>query len=108
MSYTQNKVKKMLMLKKAINISNLVMVIIILHLLAIDPLTIVLISAYFRYFCSPFISRVQKFVNDAKAKLCNLSQKKKQLSHQKSLDSYGLPSGKSTESLGKLDIHCFV
>lgn len=56
------------------------------------------------FYCTFCPTRVQKFVSDAKAKLCNLSQKKKQLSHQKSIDSYGLPSGKSTESLGKLNI----
>ncbi|KFM59312.1 hypothetical protein X975_11364, partial [Stegodyphus mimosarum] len=43
--------------------------------------------------------RVHKFVSDAKTRLCNLSQKRKQLTHQKSIESYGLPSGKSTESL---------
>ncbi|XP_035213198.1 CDK5 and ABL1 enzyme substrate 2-like isoform X4 [Stegodyphus dumicola] len=43
--------------------------------------------------------RVHKFVTDAKTRLCNLSQKRKQLTHQKSIESYGLPSGKSTESL---------
>lgn len=48
-----------------------------------------------------FHFRVHKFVNDAKARLCNLSQKRKQLAHQKSVESYGLPSGRSTESLGK-------
>nr|XP_042902852.1 CDK5 and ABL1 enzyme substrate 1 isoform X2 [Parasteatoda tepidariorum] len=42
--------------------------------------------------------RVHKFVCDAKARLCNLSQKRR-LSHQKSIESYGLPSANSTESL---------
>lgn len=46
--------------------------------------------------------RVYKFVNGAKAKLYNLSQKRKQISLQKAVESYGLPSGKSTESLGGL------
>ncbi|XP_054711348.1 CDK5 and ABL1 enzyme substrate 2-like [Uloborus diversus] len=43
--------------------------------------------------------RVHKFVHDAKARLCNLSQKRKFLLHQKSTESYGLPTGTSTESL---------
>ncbi|CAL1265916.1 unnamed protein product [Larinioides sclopetarius] len=42
--------------------------------------------------------RVHKFVSEAKARLCNLSQKRR-LSHQKSIESCGLPSGNSTESL---------
>ncbi|GIY95356.1 CDK5 and ABL1 enzyme substrate 1 [Caerostris extrusa] len=56
----------------------------------------------FDHFCDQLQSRnkdrVHKFVCEAKARLCNLSQKRR-LSHQKSIESYGLPSGNSTESL---------
>ncbi|GFU10215.1 CDK5 and ABL1 enzyme substrate 1 [Nephila pilipes] len=56
----------------------------------------------FDHFCDQLQNRnkdrVHKFVSEAKARLCNLSQKRR-LSHQKSIESYGLPSGNSTESL---------
>ncbi|KAG8187079.1 hypothetical protein JTE90_016175 [Oedothorax gibbosus] len=56
----------------------------------------------FERFCEHLQSRkkdrVHKFVVEARARLCNLSQRRK-LSRQKSIESYGLPAGNSTESL---------
>lgn len=44
--------------------------------------------------------RVHKFVSDTKARLTNLSQKRKQLTHQKSIrESYGFPPYTSSENL---------
>ncbi|PRD31922.1 UNVERIFIED_CONTAM: hypothetical protein NCL1_22031 [Trichonephila clavipes] len=64
----------------------------------------------FDHFCDQLQNRnkdrVHKFVSEAKARLCNLSQKRR-LSHQKSIESYGLPSGNSTESLVRFTIKAY-